>query len=693
MTFIPYPFVRLVLFLAVGITAYLYFPNGIPERVFVPAMMVLSCLLLTIFAFNRKWNRLVVNPGLLGASCTILLGYILTFYHTGSRNPDHFMHQPIQAQYYKIEIADAVVETNTTWKTKGRITAMRCNGEWLTVSGDVLLYFSRSDFPLPPVYGDVFLINKSPAAIESPGNPGEFNYQQFLSYQQIYHQYFLRQDNLTFVHHRPAHAIIQLSLHLRDWAERILKQHISGKAEQSVAIALVLGITDELDDEMLKAYSASGAMHILAVSGLHIAILYAILLAAGKHFQHTRRGQITFSIISLLLLWLYAFITGLTPSVLRAVTMFSFIAIGKLINRQGNVYNTMAATAFCLLLYNPYLIVSVGFQLSFAAVFGIVYVHPYLHRRVELKNRVLHYLWETTSISIAAQLATFALGLLYFHQFPNYFLLTNLVVILASNGILIGGILVLATSVITPLAHWTGVLLTGLIKFMNLFVFWIEGLPYSVTTQIYITTPQFWLIAGIITFLILTIVQRRLAISILAFLCAGCFSALQWVHHQEEQNRTQFIVYHIKGHTAIDFISHGHCYTFTDHQLRYYPTKERFHVAPYRMKSQVTAINLASELPYRETRFGIIIRFGGKNFLIRQTENLQAPPPGFPADFIIFANQKEKHFQTVQSAIPTALCIFDSSNSIAYVNRIRQTSVNEDLVYSVRHRGACQQNL
>ena len=174
--------------------------------------------------------------------------------------------------------------------------------------------------------------------------------------------------------------------------------------------------------------------------------------------------------------------------------MFSFVALAIPAGRRTNIYNTLAASAFFILWYDPFLIMSVGFQLSYIAVLGIVYMQPALYNLWEPTNRLWDEVWKITCVSIAAQLATLPLGLLYFHQFPNYFLLSNLFVIPGSFVVLILGILILVVNVISPIASFLGMLLEWTIKALNVIVFTIEDFPFSLIENVYITTFQCWVL-------------------------------------------------------------------------------------------------------------------------------------------------------------------------------------------------------
>jgi len=178
--------------------------------------------------------------------------------------------------------------------------------------------------------------------------------------------------------------------------------------------------------------------------------------------------------------------------------MFSFIVVARPFGRDTNIYNTLAASAFLLLLYNPYLIMSVGFQLSYLAVVGIVYLQGPLYRLWEPTSLFWDKLWKVTCVSLAAQLATFSLGLFYFHQFPVYFLFSNLAVIPLSVVVLVMGVLLLVISPFVWLAGFTGLLLQFIISLLNGIVTFVEGLPFSLINGVYITALQCFALMGMI---------------------------------------------------------------------------------------------------------------------------------------------------------------------------------------------------
>lgn len=304
--------------------------------------------------------------------------------------------------------------------------------------------------------------------------------------------------------------------------------------------------------------------------------------------------------ISLICLWLFAFVTGLSPSVLRAVTMFSFMAVARPFGIRTNIYNTLAASAFALLLYNPYLIMSVGFQLSYLAVLGIVYLQRPIYNLLEFNTWLGDFVWKITCISMAAQLTTFSLGVLYFHQFPVYFLVSNLFVIPLSTFILIGGIILLSVQFLAPVASLVGWVLTGMIKLLNWIVFEVERLPFSLINDIELTTFQCWLLMGILACLIVLFERKRLTWLYIAVALSAGFSLLQWMHFGESIRQHQLVIYHVRGHSAIDFISNGKAWYHMDSLLLKDNERIRFHIRPHRLQSGVFRSQAASGSLIRE---------------------------------------------------------------------------------------------
>lgn len=685
---IPYAFIRIVLFFIGGILLGIYWPDSISSSVATIALLTLAACYCILFIIRLWKNNEILNPGFTGLCVIFLAGYIHLLEQTDSRREDHLSHFAEEVAYYRAVISKYPQEKNRSWKFEARVTDVQSNGQWTSCTGNVLLYFSKESFPTPFTYGDVLLIKDSPQVLTGPQNPGEFDYKRFLTFRNINHQHFVQADGVHWIENVPPNLVMYYAIRARSWADNILKQHVSGEQEQDIASALVLGITDDIDNELLKAYSATGAMHVLSVSGLHVGIIYMIIVFLLKPVSQMRSGKWIIAGLSILILWIYAFVTGLSPSVLRAVTMFSFVAIAQPWNQRTNIYNTLAASAFCLLLYDPYMIMSVGFQLSYLAVLGIVYLQPVFYRWWEPRSRFLDEVWKITCVSLAAQIATFSLGLLYFHQFPNYFLLSNLLVIPISFGVLVSGLIVLAVSFIQPLAWLIGIVLEGLIKAMNFVVLFVEDLPFSLVSNIQISTLQCWLMMLAIVSIILLFERRRFNyIWITGGLIFG-FSIVQWSHYNSAFNRTRLTVYKVSGHTAVDLIDRGKTCFISDSVLASDAERMRFHVNPNRLICGVDEVTPGDESTFvRETEYGKLISWNGRLILIRTDEG-SPEPDHVKVDYLIISNNSVHDLPAFLKKVEATRIILDSSNSFYYADRLLKNFTSPGLIYSVWHQGA-----
>lgn len=685
---IPYTFIRIVLFFIGGIALGIYLPNAI-DQVFAEVLLTaLITVYIILFWVFRSRNQALFNLGYLGVPAIFLAGYVHLLIQTASADPDHLLQVQGPVQYYTAVITKFAEEKERSWKTEAKVLEVFA-GSWKPAKAKVVLYFSKDSAAFPFQYGDVILIKGNPSLVQRPGNPGEFDYQRYLAFKNIYHQHFVGNDEVRLLKNDPPSTVMQYAIHARLWADEALKRFIVGDREQAIASALVLGVTDGLDNELLNAYAATGAMHVLAVSGLHITIIYMILLWVLKPLLKLHSGKWILALMSLFILWSYAFITGLSPSVLRAVTMFSFIAVARAAGQNTNIYNTLAASAFCILLFDPYLIMSVGFQLSYLAVLGIVYLQTPLYRLWEPKSRFWDEVWKITCVSIAAQVATFSLGLLYFHQFPNYFLLSNLLVIPGSFLVLILGIVLLATSFIHVLASAVGLLLTWSIKVLNIIVFTVEAFPFSLVENIYITVLQSWILVALTVVFIMLFKYKRFSYCFIALPLVVIFAFLQWEHFIQKVNVRKITVYNVHGHSAIDLIDKGQAYFLTDSVFMREHSKIRFHVWPNRLESGIHNVNTATGAPFIfEFKGGKVVTWSTRT-LVHLTDKEFLLPAGLEPDWLVIGNNAVYDHGKLGTLGKKTKIILDSSNSYFYADRILKDERWKSFsVHSVIHEGA-----
>ena len=681
---VPYAMVRIAAFFVAGILLGIYHPNFLTLKTaqWLVAVLVLGYLLLYWLIPKRKRSPII---GIVGLMAVMVSGYVHLLTFSDWNKKDHLSTFDSNILNYVGYVSDYPEEKENSWKYEIKVKSIYDGDAWKPATGKVLVYVKKDSLSLQYFYGDRILVRGAPQLLSPPQNPHEFNFKRFLSFKNIYHQHFVKENSVQLINHSRGKYIWYYSHRAREWASEKLQEQLPNKQEQAIAMALTLGVKDGIDNELQTAYAASGAMHVLAVSGLHVGILYGIVLLLLNPLKRFSWSRWVIAIISLLVLWCFAFITGLSPSVLRAVTMFSFIAMAKPFGRRTSIYNTLACSAFLLLLVDPYLIMSVGFQLSYLAVLGIVTIHRPLYQLFEPKSAIIDWVWNISCVSIAAQLATFSLAMLYFHQFPVYFLFSNLFVIPGAVAVLVTSIMVIAFSFFAPLAGLAGTVLGWFIKILNFGVFAIEKIPGSLINDIYITTAQCWFLILAISFVLLFIRTRKLSAVAITLFFVACFSVLQWIHYAQALKNDLLVVYNVSGHHGIEWISNGKSKFFGDSALVNDAERMRFHIRPNRLYSGVsqTETHLLG-LPKNK-----ILSIKGKIIgLVNQP--IKSWPQELKLDYIIVGNNSIRSVSEMRDKVNFDKLILDSSNSRYLVSRIMDEG--DPSVHAVLLQGAFVEN-
>ena len=341
---------------------------------------------------------------------------------------------------------------------------------------------------------EIFIEGKVQPFFENT-NPGAFNYREYMEQNG---KYFQVKANTLNILHRPKWSIWRAVYQVRNHLSNVLRKHLEYR-EFGVAQALVLGQKQYLEPETKQAFAGVGAMHILAVSGLHVGLVFLLFNWLFKPLQKLPNGHIVQTVLVILVIVGYAAITGLSPSVTRASLMFALISVGNMLRRVGDIYNTIFASAFLMLLYNPDLLFSIGFQLSYIAVLGIIFIYPKLFKCLAPKYWITVKLWSLLCLAIAAQLVTFPLGIYYFHQFPTYFFITNLIVIPAAFVLLLGGFVLFFSNAITQLGFsiveaWLGWMYQKVVWLLNECIEILYAFPVSSIAQLEISELQLFII-------------------------------------------------------------------------------------------------------------------------------------------------------------------------------------------------------
>ncbi|MEO5673499.1 MAG: ComEC/Rec2 family competence protein, partial [Chitinophagales bacterium] len=464
--------------------------------------------------------------------------------------------------FARIKLSEPLIEKENSYKAIAEVENVFISDTTLNACGKINLYFS-ADSGAPDIrYGDVILVKNNFQHLAEPKNPHEFNYKAFLAAQEIYATAYLKPGEWKKLPINDANTLLQFSFWLRDKSREAFHQYISAEREVSVMEALVVGYRDDMSSGIQQAYASTGVIHVLAVSGLHVGILFGLLDFALRFLNKRKRTRNIKSIFIVSVIWLFALVSGLSGSVIRAAMMFTFLTLGKNANRYVNTFNILAASAFVILLWNPMFIMDIGFQLSYAAVIGIGILFPYINYWVRRETRAGDFVWRTTAISLAAQIGTLPLTIFYFHQFPVFFLLANLIIIPLSSIILIGGLLLAIVQWLVPFAVPLGFLLEKLEWLMNEIILHLSRIDFALIT---LGTVEWWqaiLLAVFIISIGCFFVYREMKsylfaamVSLLLLVISSAFFSS--IHRLQKQ----ITVYSIRNQSGIEFRS-GRCAAF-----------------------------------------------------------------------------------------------------------------------------------
>ncbi|WP_242202249.1 ComEC/Rec2 family competence protein [Aestuariivivens insulae] len=455
--------------LIIGISIGYFHPTDF--KVSTTSAIVLTLWLSVLLLATNKPLRNTMGFGLIGYLSFIAIGIFTVSCHNQKQFPTHYSHYINEHIESLTPITFSIREVlkPSQYHNKYIVNIIDVNNK--SVKGKLLLNLEKDSLPALTVDG-IYKSNVLFKEVPKPLNPNQFDYKSYLKKQYIYHQITCSRP-LLFKTQQRRLTLFGLAEKIRNHIILKLKSYNFTPNELSIIKALLLGQRQDINKETYSNYANAGAIHILAVSGLHVGIILLLFSALLKPIEHFKHGKPIKMVLLIGLLWGFAIIAGLSASVTRAVTMFSVVAIAVNLKRPTNIYNTLAVSVFILLLFKPLFLFDVGFQLSYLAVLGIVAIDPLLYKLYQPKYWLLDKLWHTLTVTIAAQFGILPISLFYFHQFPGLFFISNLVIIPVLGLILGLGILVMILSLLNILPSVFVNFYGGIITQMNRFVDWI----------------------------------------------------------------------------------------------------------------------------------------------------------------------------------------------------------------------------
>lgn len=649
------PFVRILIPACFGIIFQWYLPIQVA---LIWAILSLFGLLYYFFYrlpfFLRYRFRHVQHFLLCGI---IVFVFMLTTEDKNIRNCKiHFENVCREKDLLQIMVDEVPAEKQKSFKSVCKAEMIIHENKATRVSGKILIYFQKDSISQQLHYGDLILINKKPLPLKNAGNPGEFDNKRYLAFQNIYHQLYVKSGEYQVLNKNNASSLWKFIYSIQGFTLRTLQNHIKNNEALGIAEALLIGYKNDLDKETVQSYSNTGVVHIIAISGMHLGLIYMGLLWLFNCTPVVKRHKITKAVLLISCLWVFSLMTGASASVLRSAVMFTCIIIGNAFERKSSIYNSLAASAFLLLCYNPYFLWDVGFQLSYLAIIGIVSLQKPIQNLIYFETLIPRKIWEMTSITIAAQIVTAPVCLYYFHQFPNLFLITNLIAVPLSTFILFSEIALIAFSSISVLADFISLIIGKSILFLNYLIACIDRLPYSKTEHIDVNLTSALLLYVLIFFTISGLLKRNKKHLFVSVVFLVLFSLNQLLISISRINQKFFIVYNIPHQHSIDFIS-GHQYHYYGDTLKYKIAiiASRKYYMTYNEDSSSTD-NCSGNAIFNF--YGTTIASIENKFINHGTLSVNH------IDILLISKNAKVEIEEVYSALRPGIIVFDASNSL-----------------------------
>jgi competence protein ComEC len=684
------PFLRLIIPLMLGVISqwYLRIPITVSWTVFISAVVLL--LIFPLTAVFTQFKFYWVN----GLWLNILLfvsGTLLTYYQDISHHPKWINNYYKDGDVIIATLEEPLSEKEKSFKALATIQSVINNGSANTVTGSLLIYFQKDSSLSQLDYGSQIIFRKPLVSIKNPGNPGGFDYQRYCAFQNIYHQVFLKRSEFILLPWKNENAVKKWLFIIRSKTVNILHQYLHGNKEAGLAEALLIGYKDDLDKNLVQSYSNTGVVHIIAISGMQLALIYGFLLMLFKPLKKFRFIKWIKPITIIITLWLFSLMSGASPSVLRAAVMLTCIVVGESFSKQSSIYNNLAASAFLLLCYDPFWLWDVGFQLSYGAVLSIVIFMKPIYNWFYIQNKIVDFIWELIAISLAAQILTTPISIYYFHQFPNYFLLTNLVAVPLSSIVLFGELILLGFSFIPLIAKFLGIILSWLIFLMNSFIEHMQTIPFSLWNNLNINIIQVILLYAAIAGFSMWLFFKNKASFKIALTALLCFVMIRSFSFWQSSQQKQMIVYNVPQHQAVDFINRRNFLFKGDSILSDDGFLQNFHLKPSRIIHRVSSADSVSFLSHGNN----IFQFGRKKILIiDQTISFAPSLIKINVDVIMISKNPNIKISNLNTVFNCGEFVFDASNAQWKINKWKQECEQLHVSgYAVVDKGAFVMNV
>jgi competence protein ComEC len=539
-----------------------------------------------------------------------------------------------------------------------------------SVSGKLLLNVQKDSLSIPLNVDAVLFSTNSLEKVNTPLNPYQFDYRNYLKKLYIDHQIFATNNSLLKINSE-SQTILGYAAKIRSTIDERLKNYNFKPDELAIIDALLLGQRKDISQDTYNSYVNAGAIHILAVSGLHVGIILLLLNRVFTPVERLKYGKIIKTIIVVLILWSFAVIAGLSPSVMRAVGMFTVVAIGMNLNRPANIYNSLAISMLFLLLFKPLYLFDVGFQMSYTAVIAIASIKPLLASLWFPKLKLVNYFWQLMCVTTAAQIGVVPISLFYFHQFPGLFFLSNLVILPFLGFILGFGIIVILLAVLNILPSFIAEALGFCIGTMNDFISWVSHQERFVFTDISFS-PVFLVVSYLVIISLFFYFKKPTYSRLIIVLISVLFIQSAFLFENYKNHSKEFVVFH-KSQTSLIGIKEDAKLTIASNWNRLTQANDKV-IKNYKVGNSIMDIeysNLESVYEFDTQKLLVIDSLG-----VYQVKS-------FKPDYVLLRNSPKINLVRMIDSLSPKLIIADGSNYKSYVSRWKETCEKQKIPFHI----------
>ncbi len=619
-------------------------------------------VLLLVFRFSK--NK--IHFGYAVIACSISLGFWITAFHHQPNNSDHFVHSIEENISYSIEICIKERLKNNAFNDRFVGEIQSING--IKKSGKIIVNLRKDSLNSSLEIGSMLVTTTEFHLNKAPKNPNQFDYSRYLSRQQIYAQMYTNASDIK-IGTTVRKDLNYYGARLRNSIITKLEKHHFKKEELSVVVALILGQQQDISKEVLRDYQYAGAVHILSVSGLHVGCIMLFVMALLKPIPNHKKGTLIKLVITLLFLWSFGILAGLAPSVLRSVTMYSFLAVGLFLKRSVNIYHSLLVSMFVILVIQPSFLFDVGFQLSYLALFFIVWLQPLLASLWEPNHKITKYFWDIITISFAAQLGTLPLSIYYFHQFPGLFFITNLIILPLLSVILALALVVMILAAFGFVPYFLMKTLEWSIEGLNQIISWIASFEEFIFKDIPLSNSMMLasylaLITGFIWMQQPSYKKLKLALLSILIFQGSC-----WFTKYQTQSTTEFIVFHKNKKSMIIERNANQVVVFTNDSIRMKSTEN------HAIQSYLTA-NFS--VLQQQNAIRNFYYFKGKKIALMDSSGVFTPKN---PDVLILTQSPKINLNRFLLTYKPKVVVADASNYVSYKKLWKATCAKEKIPF------------